>query len=199
MFSKKPYAESSEQNKEPILSVIREVFVEPATVLEIGAGTGQHAVYFSGELPHLIWQPTERADQLAGIQLWREEAGLANINEPLELDVTQESWPLENTDMVYSANTVHIMSWSDVMCMFSGLGRILRSGGQFCLYGPFNYNNEYTSESNARFDIWLKNRDPESGIRNFEDLDKEAQQAGLAFSKDHEMPENNRILVWKKK
>jgi SAM-dependent methyltransferase len=198
MLSQKPYAESSEQNKEPILSVIREVFVEPGTVLEIGAGTGQHAVYFSSEMSHLTWQPTERADQLAGIRLWREEAGLSNINEPLELDVTQEIWPIENADMVFSANTVHIMSWPDVMCMFSGLGKVLRSDGLFCLYGPFNYNNEYTSESNARFDIWLKDRDPESGIRNFEDLEEQAKQAGMGLFKDFEMPENNRILVWRK-
>lgn len=194
----KPFAASSEQNKEPILSVLREMFSDPGAVLEIGAGTGQHAVYFASELPHLTWQPTEKADQLAGIRLWVEEADLANINDPLELDVTQASWPLENTDMVFSANTVHIMSWPDVMCMFSGLGKILRSGGLLCLYGPFNYNNKYTSESNARFDVWLKDRDPKSGIRNFEDMDEQARQAGLNLFKDFEMPENNRVLVWKK-
>lgn len=195
----KPFAESSEQNKEPILSVLREVFVEPGIVLEIGGGTGQHAVYFSREMSHLTWQPTDKADQLAGIRLWKEGAGLSNINEPLALDVTQEKWPLEKADMVFSANTVHIMSWPEVVCMFDGLGKVLKAGGVFCLYGPFNYNNKYTSESNARFDIWLKERDPKSGIRNFEDLNERAQQAGLGLFKDVEMPENNRMLVWKKR
>ena len=195
----KPFAESTEQNKEPILAVLQKEFIEPGVVLEIGGGTGQHAVYFSSELPHLSWQPTEKAaEQLPGIRLWMEEAGLANIHEPVELDVSTLPWRLGVMDMVFSANTVHIMSWQEVECMFQGVGDVLRIGGKFCLYGPFNYNNAYTSDSNAQFDIWLKGRNPESGIRDFEELNKLALQAGMSLHMDHEMPANNRILVWTK-
>lgn len=194
----KPFAESSEQNKEPILAVLQKEFVEPGVVLEIGGGTGQHAVYFSSELPHLVWQPTEKAEQLPGIRLWMEEAGLANIHEPVELDVSALPWRLDAMDMVFSANTVHILSWREVECMFQGIGDVLRIGGKFCLYGPFNYNNAYTSDSNAQFDVWLKGRNPESGIRDFEGLNKLALQAGMSLHMDHEMPANNRILVWQR-
>ena len=194
----KPFAESSEQNKEPILTVLQKEFIESGVVLEIGGGTGQHAVYFSSELPHLFWQPTEKAEQLPGILLWMEEAGLANIHGPVELDVSVLPWELDAIDMVFSANTVHIMSWREVKCMFQGIGDVLRIGGKFCLYGPFNYNNAYTSDSNAQFDVWLKGRNPESGIRDFEELNKLALQAGMSLHMDHEMPANNRILVWRK-
>ncbi|MCK4951978.1 MAG: DUF938 domain-containing protein [Gammaproteobacteria bacterium] len=194
----KPFAESSEQNKEPILVILQKEFDKPGTVLEIGGGTGQHAVYFSSELPHLVWQPTEKAGELPGICLWMEEAGLSNIHEPVELDVSTHPWELDAMDMVFSANTVHIMSWPEVECMFQGIGNVLRVGGKFCLYGPFNYDNVYTSDSNAQFDVWLKDHDPKSGIRNFENLDQLAQQVGMSLHKDYEMPANNRILVWKK-
>ena len=194
----KPYSESCEQNKDPILTVLQQSFKESQTVLEIGSGTGQHAVFFAEKLPHLTWITSDRADYHAGINLWLKECALSNLQGPLCLDVNQQNWPVDQVEGIFSANTVHIMSWHDVEQMFAGIGRILKSGGVFCLYGPFNYNGQFSSESNARFDIWLKNRDSDSGVRDFEALQVLAQEAELNFIDDIEMPANNRILVWKK-
>lgn len=192
----KPYSEACEQNKAPILTVLRAVFSEPGLILEIGAGTGQHAVYFARQLPHLDWQPTDQADALPGIRLWVGEARLANLRSPLALDTGHESWPVTQAAGIFSANTTHIMDWPAVEGLFRGVGRVLPSGGAFCLYGPFNYGGGYTSASNAEFDTFLKDRDPASGLRDVDDLDRLAQANGLRLSRDFPMPANNRILVW---
>jgi cyclopropane fatty-acyl-phospholipid synthase-like methyltransferase len=194
----KPYAESCDENREPILSVIQPLLQDCATVLEIGSGTGQHAVYFAEKLPHLVWQTSDCIEHHAGINMWLQEAGLENTPAPMELDVSASAWPRQKFDAVFSANTAHIMHWADVEAMFAGCGTVLSGGGCLLLYGPFNYNNRYSSDSNARFDSWLKSRDPESGIRNFEDLDILAQQAGMRLAHDYAMPANNRILYWEK-
>ena len=192
----KPYSEACERNRDPILGILRNAFADCRDVLEVGSGTGQHAVYFAHHLPHLTWQCSDVADNLPGIHAWISESDLNNVSSPLQLDVTSEAWPQRKFDGVFSANTVHIMSWHAVTCLFSGIGRVLRTGGRFCLYGPFNYAGNFTSDSNARFDDWLKGRDPASGIRNFEDLDTLARQAKLRLEADHEMPVNNRLLIW---
>lgn len=194
----KPFAESSEQNKIPILAVLKQFCGEVETVLEIGSGTGQHAVFFAEQFPHLTWLASDQLEYHAGIQMWLKDSGLTNIQGPLLLDVNQSDWPVKQTDAVFSANTVHIMGWPSVERMFNGIGKILKEGGVFCLYGPFNYNGKFSSESNARFDLWLKQRDPVSGVRDFEALQILADKAGLVFIDDVEMPANNRILVWKK-
>jgi len=192
----KPYSAACEQNKEPILAVLREVFTEPGLILEIGAGTGQHAVHFARALPHLNWQPTDQAEYLPGIYQWITEAGLPNLHPPLALDVLSEPWPVTQVAGVFSANTTHIMGWPAVEGLFRGIGRVLQPGGAFCLYGPFNYEGRYTSASNAEFDGWLKQRDPASGIRDFADLDRLARDCGLHLRQDYPMPVNNRTLVW---
>jgi cyclopropane fatty-acyl-phospholipid synthase-like methyltransferase len=194
----KPYAESCDENREPILYVIQPLLKHCASVLEIGSGTGQHAVYFAEKFPHLLWQASDCIEYHAGINMWLQEAGLENTPAPIELDVSTSAWPQQKFDAVFSANTAHIMHWPDVEAMFAGAGSVLSAGGRLLLYGPFNYDNQYTSDSNARFDSWLKSRDPGSGIRNFEDLDKLAQQAGMLLRCDYEMPANNRILYWEK-
>ena len=194
----KPFAESSEQNKIPILAVLKQFCGEVETVLEIGSGTGQHAVFFAEQFPHLTWLASDQLEYHAGIQMWLKDSGLTNIQGPLLLDVNQSDWPVKQTDAVFSANTVHIMGWPSVERMFNGIGKILKEGGVFCLYGPFNYNGQFSSESNARFDLWLKQRDPVSGVRDFEALQILADKAGLVFVDDVEMPANNRILVWEK-
>jgi cyclopropane fatty-acyl-phospholipid synthase-like methyltransferase len=194
----KPYAESCDENREPILSVIQPLLKDCSTVLEIGSGTGQHAVYFARKLPHLLWHTSDCIEYHAGINIWLQEAGLENTPAPIELNVSTSAWPQQKYDAVFSANTTHIMHWTDVEAMFAGIGSVLSVGGRLLLYGPFNYDNRYTSDSNARFDSWLKSRDPDSGIRNFEDLDKLAQQAGMQLIHDYAMPANNRILYWEK-
>lgn len=180
----------------PILEVLRVELAGKKRLLEIGSGTGQHAVYLAPEFPGLVWQTSDVAEAHAGIRAWLAEAGLANVLPPLSLDVCKDDWPTERYDAVFSSNTAHWMSWSEVECLFSGVGKALQPGGVFCLYGAFNYRGAFTSESNARFDSWLRSRDPSSGIRDFEAVDELARRAGMALANDHEMPANNRMLVW---
>ena len=195
----KPYSESCEQNRAPILEVLKQELSGKRRLLEIGSGTGQHAVYLAGEFPELLWQPSEVPAMLPGIRAWlAEDTAPSNILPPLSLDVCHDSWPDKQYDAVFSANTVHIIAWPQVQCLFSGVSEVLETGGIFCLYGPFNYNGQYTSHSNERFDGWLKQRDPLSGIRDFEALNALAEQAGLELGKDYEMPANNQILTWLK-
>ncbi len=198
MPAMKPYAESSEQNKLPILSVLEQWFIAPGEVLEIGSGTGQHAVFFAEQLPHLRWQPSDRQDNLSGISQWVVAANLPNVAPPQWLDMDEDAWPDRQFDYVFSANTVHIMSWRQVQVMFQGIGKMLRPGGVFCLYGPFNYHGRFTSDGNARFDVWLKQRDALSGVRDFAELNELAVDHGLLLAGDHEMPVNNRTLVWRR-
>ena len=194
-----PYAESADQNKDVILEVLREVFVGQSRVLEIGAGTGQHGVHFAAHLPHLHWLPTERPGQLQPIELWRAEAGLANLQPAQALDAGQPGWRMEGVDAVYTANTFHIMSWGQVQACIQGIGASLPQGGRFAVYGPFNYGGRFTSESNARFDVWLKRRDPNSGVRDFEAVCERAEAVGMTLWQDFEMPVNNRTLVFEKR
>lgn len=192
----KPFAESCEDNKHPILDVLRIEFASVTRVLEIGSGTGQHAVFFAEQLPHLLWQTSDVAEYHPGINAWLDEAQLENVRPPLALDVRRDAWPRAAFDGVFSANTTHIMGWPEVAAMFAGIGSVLEQNGRFCLYGPFNYGGKFTSESNARFDQWLKARDPKSGVRNFEDLDRLAKAAGMRLLQDYAMPANNHTLVW---
>lgn len=194
----KPFSPSCEQNKIAIFSVLKQHLSNIKSVLEIGSGTGQHAVFFAEQFSELTWISSDQAEYIAGIKMWMDESALTNIQGPLSLDVNQEMWPITQTDAVFSANTVHIMSWRSVENMFAGIGRVLNSKGIFCLYGPFNYNGQFSSESNAHFDVWLKQRDPVSGVRDFEALQILAEKAGLTFIEDVEMPANNRVLVWRK-
>jgi len=197
-MSMKPYSEACEENKLPILTVLQRLFADAAQVLEVGSGTGQHAVYFARAMPHLFWQTSDRAQNHPGIQAWLAEYALPNTGPPLDLDVTGH-WPPRHYDGVFSANTTHIMAWPEVQALFQGVGRILREEGCFALYGPFNFAGAYTSDSNRRFDAWLRQRDPHSGIRDFEELDDLARAQDLVFEEDIEMPVNNRILVWRKR
>ena len=192
----KPFAESCEKNREPILAVLREIFATRKRVLEIASGTGQHAVYFGSALPHLTWQPSELPQHLPGIQAWLDEARLPNVLPPLAIDANDERWPLAPVDAIFNANTVHIIAWQEVERLFAHIARAVEPGGCVCLYGPYNYGGKFTSESNARFDVWLKARDPNSGVRDFEAVNRLAASHGLELLRDIAMPSNNRILLW---
>lgn len=194
----KPYAASCDENREPILAVLKPLLTEHKSVLEIGSGTGQHAVYFGEQLPYLTWQTSDQLEYHQGINAWLQDAQLPNVLAPLVLDVRQVAWPKLQVDAVFSANTLHIMSWAAVQACFAGVGSLLAANGLFIVYDPFNYGGQFTSASNARFEQWLKQRDPESGIRNFEDLQVLATKAGMELQADYEMPVNNRVLVWRK-
>ena len=192
----KPWAEAAEQNKAVIFDAI-EAYLH-GTALEIGSGTGQHAVYFAGRRDDLDWQPTDLAPNLSGIARWITDSGLANIRPPLALDVNG-AWPEREFDLVFSANTFHIMHEDEVARCIAGAGACLRAGGALAVYGPFNYGGAFTSRSNASFDAMLRAHDPASGIRDFEWLDRLAESAGLNLREDIAMPANNRTLVWQKR
>lgn len=198
MQSAKPFAESCEQNKTPILEVLRDVLQQPGALLEIGSGTGQHAVFFARQLPHLDWQPSDVAENLPGIELWLRESPLPNLRAPVVLDVARSPWPDAEYDAAFSANTAHIMGWPEVERMFEGLATVLRPGGLFCLYGPFNHGGRYTAPSNERFDAWLKSRDPRMGVRDLDDLQSLAERVDMTLADDFTMPADNRTLVWRR-
>ncbi|MCF8197126.1 MAG: DUF938 domain-containing protein [Sulfuritalea sp.] len=191
----KPEAPSCIRNQEPILSVLRDHFADRRNVLEIGSGTGQHAVFFAAALPHLSWQTSERPENLAGIHAWLNEVALPNTPAPLALDVNTE-WPAQRFDAVFSSNTLHIMSWYEVEQLFMRLPDVLTDNAMLAIYGPFNYGGRYTSDSNAAFDVWLKERGAHQGIRDFEAVDALAGHVGLKLIEDRAMPSNNRCLIW---
>jgi cyclopropane fatty-acyl-phospholipid synthase-like methyltransferase len=191
----KQFSESCVQNQSPILNIIRPLLLNASTVLEIGSGTGQHAVFFAKQMPHLTWQASDQSQYLSSINAWINEADLDNLPGAIEHDVTQP-WADTKVEVIFSANTTHIMSWEMVVDFFNGVGRSLDTDGIFILYGPFNYNGQYTSQSNANFDLWLKDKDSSSAIRDFEALNQLAQKSGLSLVTDYVMPANNRILHW---
>jgi cyclopropane fatty-acyl-phospholipid synthase-like methyltransferase len=192
----KPYSASSERNREPILAVLRRHFADRHQLLEIGSGTGQHAVHFAAALPHLRWHSADRAQYLPGIRAWLADAALPNTPEPLMFDVNDQRWPEARFDAIYSANTLHIMSWTEVERLFARLPEIVTADAKLAIYGPFNYGGRFTSDSNAAFDARLRLEAPHMGIRDFEAVDALAQAAGFTLLEDCAMPANNRCLVW---
>lgn len=194
----KPYSAACDRNRDPILTVLREVMPTPAHVLEIGSGTGQHAVYFGAQLPHLLWQTSDLPHNHSGIVAWLNEASLPNVLPPLTLDAGSRDWPSGPFDAVFTANTCHIMAWSEVQAMFVGIGRVLRQGGLACVYGPFNEGGSFTSDSNARFDASLKAHAAHMGIRDAGAVTQLAEAQGMQWVADHAMPANNRLLIWRK-
>ena len=197
MVTEKPFAPSCERNQGPILEVLRRHLGGTRRVLEVGSGTGQHAVRFAMAMPWLVWQGSDRADNLPGIAAWLDEAALPNTPPVLELDV-DSPWPEARFDAVFTANSLHIMGWPQVEAFFAGVGKVLEEDGLLIVYGPFNYGGDFTSDSNRAFEQWLKNRDPVSGIRDFEAVDALARGIGLVIVEDNTMPANNRCLVWRR-
>ncbi|MGC8521195.1 MAG: DUF938 domain-containing protein [Steroidobacteraceae bacterium] len=197
MSDDKPHSEACERNREPILAVLRRHFADRRCVLEIGSGTGQHAVHFAAALPELTWQTSDREQNLPGIRRWIAAAGLANLPPPLALDVSG-LWPETRFDALFTANTLHIMAWEHVRALFAALPAVLAAGAVLAVYGPFNYDGTFTSPGNAAFDAWLKQRSPESGIREFAAVDALARSSGFALLEDCPMPANNRTLIWRR-
>lgn len=193
----RPFSQACENNRAPILAVLARVFATRRRVLEIGSGTGQHAVFFAAALPHLVWQASDRPENLAGIRAWLDEASLPNTPPPFALDVSGD-WPQQRFDAVFSANTLHIMGWEEVERLFARLPDAMAEDATLVVYGAFNYGGRFTSESNAAFDTWLKEQDPRRGLRDFEAVNDLAGRAGLALAEDRAMPSNNRCLVWRR-
>ncbi len=174
--------------------MISPLFSSLSNVLEIGSGTGQHAIYFAEKMPHLTWHTSDCLSYLDGINMWLADTGLTNVLPPLELNVSRSPWPQLEVDAVFTANSIHIMHQLDVVNLINGAGKLLKQGGSFVIYGPFNYNGLYTSKSNENFDRWLKQRDAFSGIKHFEEIELLAKRNNMQLVTDYEMPANNRIL-----
>ncbi|ACV27857.1 DUF938 domain-containing protein [Kangiella koreensis] len=192
------FSEACERNKGPILDVIKPYLQHSNEVLEVGSGTGQHAACFAAAMPHLIWHTSDLRENHPSIMAWVESSELPNLRKPRTLDVSQAVWPVNQADAIFTANTCHIMSWERVLDLFQGANRVLKPGGHLLIYGPFNVNGEYTSESNKAFDASLKQRDPESGLRDYEDMNRVARHNGFSLVQRHEMPANNMLLAYQK-
>ena len=194
----KPYSQSCENNKQPILHVLQRVFAGTRFVLEIGSGSGQHAVYFSRKLAHLVWQTSDLAENHGGINQWIDEYPAENLRRPLTINADDQHWPIDKVDGIFSANTCHIMPWESVENLFSNIKKVITENSVVAIYGPFNYGGNFTAESNKKFDAWLKQQAPHQAIRDFEKINQLAEKAGLKLVEDNAMPANNRLLVWKK-
>ncbi len=190
-----PFSQACENNKGPILSVLQRHLGSARSLLEIGSGTGQHAEFLAGRFPGMSWQASDIA---ANLPMLRPRIARAGLAEPAALDVDTPDWSCASYDAIFSANVLHIVGRPSVENFFRGLGPHLNPDGLLLIYGPFRYHNAYTSESNARFDHWLKQRDPVSGIRDFEWVDALAEEAGLLLMEDNAMPANNQLLIWRK-
>jgi hypothetical protein len=190
---------SSERNRDPILAVLERVLPETGVLLEIAAGSGHHAAYFAPNFPGLTWQPSEPdPDGRASITAWGEHTNAANLNPPIDLDVTAEHWEITEADAVFSANMIHIAPWQCCLGLMAGAGRILSPGGVLVLYGPFMRGGEHTAPSNAQFDASLKSRDASWGIRDLDDVTACAEEAGLARQEIVDMPANNLTVIFKR-
>lgn len=199
-----PFSPAADRNKDVILEKLAEVFAGHRRILEIGSGNGQHAIHVTNALPHLTWQCSDLEENIAGIAARLEEEGNERTPAPLAIDVARPPLPIpvadgpDAFDGLFTANTLHIMSFAHVEAFFARTGELLTSGGRLCVYGPLKYGGRFTTESNEAFDAQLKTWDPVSGIRDFEALDGLARTAGLTFEADHAMPANNQLVVWRR-
>ena len=193
-----PFSEACERNKNVILDVLSPYLSKVDTVLEVGTGTAQHAVYFAPKHPQLTWQTSDQDHYLEGINAQLAHAKVVNVLTPFELNVNQSPWVPDHAryDAVYTANTFHIMTWLDVQAFFAGLSKVTKEGSYLFVYGPFKYKECFTSESNQVFDNTLRSRGCGSAIRDFEKVNELAQQSGFQLLEDHAMPANNQCLIW---
>lgn len=192
----KQFSPSCERNQAHILGVLQDVLPKAGTVLEIGSGTGQHAVYFATHLPQLQWQPTDLSENFPSIRAWAAEAGLSNLRGPLELDLLAPTRQTIPADALVCINAIHIVAWPGVENLFAYARRVLPKDGVLYVYGPYRYADRPLEPSNESFDQWLKARDPASGVRDFDAVDALARQNDFRLAGDQSMPANNRSIWW---
>ncbi|MGY8785384.1 MAG: DUF938 domain-containing protein [Pseudomonadales bacterium] len=193
-----PFSQASENNKQAILEILERHLKEGDQVLELAGGTGQHAVHFAANLPNLYWQSSDIPSNVSNLNLRLAGAKLANLPAAITIDVNRSDWSNHRPTAIFSANSLHIMSADSVENFFTGIGEVLQANGTLLVYGPFKYVGEFTTASNEDFDRWLKDRDPLSGVRDFEWISDLAAKANLTIIEDNPMPANNQLLVWKK-
>lgn len=191
---------STARNREPILAVLRPRLPPAARVLEIASGAGEHAVFLAAALPGVRWTPSDPSPEArASITAWRAASGLANLEAPLALDAADAAtWPAEPVDAIVCINMVHISPWAATEGLVAGAGRLLPSGGQLILYGPYLEADVPTAPSNLAFDDSLRSRDPAWGLRRRQDVEALAAGYGLNMDERIAMPANNLFLVFAK-
>ena len=194
----KPFSQACLNNRDPILNVLKRVLQDCSVVLEIGSGTGQHAVWFGRHLPHLEWFTSDRIENHEGIEKWLEEENIPNVHAPIALDVVKDSWPKATFDAIFSANTAHIMAWPEVKVFLQKAASVMSSGGFFCLYGPFDFKGQEMAGSNKAFDAELKSKGAHQGIRKFDAMNDLAGKNNLIFLEKTDLPANNHLLIWQK-
>jgi len=196
MTDARRYAASTARNREPILEVLARVLPASGLVLEVASGTGEHAVFLAGKLPHLVFQPTEPGERnRASIAAWREHAALDNLRPPLALDAIDERWPIAHADAVLCINMIHIAPWDACLGLLAGAAGVLPPGGALVLYGPFRRGGRHTSPSNEAFDASLREKDPAWGVRDLDEVVAAAAPRGLALDEAVDMPSNNLTVV----
>jgi len=193
-----PFSPACERNKDAILEALNQLLSLPCTVLEIGSGTGQHAVHFASVLSNLSWLPSEQAEHLPDLNRRLHQAQLTNIRPAIELNVNQSPWPSDEFDAVFSSNTLHVVSESTMSALFAGAAQVLVNDGLMIVYGPFNYAGKFTSDGNQRLDLWAKDTFGDVGLKDQEDVVNQAAKLGLKLRQDRPMPANNRMLVFDK-
>lgn len=194
----KKFSPACDRNKDPILAILKPLLKDKSLIFEIGTGTGQHAIFFSKALSHLQWQTSDLIENHRNIKMWLEGAKLPNVLPPVIFDAGIDKIPTHYYDAVFTANTFHIMTWPQVCCCIEKVGQCLKAKGLFIIYGPFNFNGQYTSLSNEHFEKQLITQNPNMGIRNFEDIAQQCLGSQMLFIEKYPMPANNFILVFQK-
>ncbi len=194
----KRFSKACERNKEPIGDVLADILPDDGLVLEVGSGTGQHAVAFARRFPHIRWQPTDRPGRLDSIRAWRADADLDNLNEPLEFDLFDDAPPVDRADAVVAINVIHIAPADAIAPLFTHADAVLDEGAPVILYGPYRYRDRELEPSNEQFDRHLQARNPESGLRVFEDVDDIAADHGFEHVATKRLPANNDIHWWRR-
>ncbi len=206
MTDLRQFAPAASRNREPILKALLPLLPNDGTVLEIASGTGEHAAYFTGALPHITWQPSNfEEEHLTSTEAWRRHTGLSNFMPVVKLDASTNYWPVETPDYkhtpiraIYNANMIHISPWFVTEGLFRGAGRILPAGAKVFLYGPYKINGRHTAQSNHEFEDWLKAKDERFAVRDIADVSQEALKNGLTHQQSIPMPANNFIQVFEK-
>ena len=196
----KQHAPATLRNREPIAAVLAQELPARGTVLEIAAGTGEHAVFFAEHFVALRWQPTDPSPEaLASIAAYRDEYAGTNLAAPLLLDAADpDRWPVDSADAVVCINMVHISPWEATLGLFGGAARVLSKAAPLILYGPYIEAGVATAPSNLEFDASLKARNPLWGLREAEALDALASQHAMTRTARHALPANNIMLVYRR-
>lgn len=197
------YAPATQSNRQPILAILKRILAQKADILEIASGTGQHAVYFAQQCPSWHWYPSDQSPICRdSIRAWSQFLSVDNIHPPLDIDATQPFWDIEAQDIqidaIVNINMIHISSWSACLGLMAGAKRILPPGGILYLYGAFKRDGVHTAPSNEAFDLSLKSRNPEWGVRNLEEVWQVAKSQSLDLQEIIEMPNNNLSVIWRK-